>query len=1135
MQEKYAIRAKKILRKSLKIILWTLVSIIGLFLLLVLALQIPAVQNFAKNKAVTYLEGKIHTKVVINRIELGLPKKVILEGVYFEDQAKDTLLAGEKLAVDISLFELINNKVELNSIDLKGITAHISKDKKGVFNFDYIIRAFASKEQKTDSPPMEFEVDEINLDRVRFRYTDASENNDVAVFVNHFDTRIRKFDLNNLDFETAKAHIDGVNLKLRQGIVETVEEIKDVVNEKQQKENKILKLKLGDVDLSRINIDFEDEKSKLITKIKLQQMAVAFETIDIQKGLLALKKLQVSDTKGILALGKAERSLIKNDPTTVSPANNWKVQIGEISLKKVDFQFDYNNYAAQPGLDYRHMNLKNINLEADDLAYAVNNSSGKINSFSVTDKSGLNVQALTTNFSYTNKGASLKNLYLKTPQTQLRKEIVVTYPSIESLKENPGELTVSANLNNSKIGFRDVLLFAPNLKNTNPFKSNPNAVLTVNSRMEGKLRNLSIPKLEISGIGSTKLAASGRIIGLPDADKAYFDLKIQNAQSGAKDLNQLVPKGTLPNTIQLPAQFAAKGTFKGTLKNFITDMNIGSTFGNAKVKARLDRRTKNRETYQGQAELDNFDLGKLIKNDSIGKISLKANVKGTGLNPKTANAAVDGTVIKAGFNGYTYTNLNLNGKINKGLFEVKADTKDPNLTFNLAANGSFRDKYPSGKMKLNIDIADLNKLNLHAGPLKLRGEIDADIQSADLDYLNGTVVANKFIIATDKDQFPLDSITVTASTTADKNILQVKSQFIDAEVDGKYKLSKMATAIQNSIATYYDFNSGTKKPKTDNQQFAFKINVKDNRILAKILPKLKSLEPITLNGRYNSVNDTIVVSGNIPKLIYGDTDITGAVLNINTQDKVLNYNLAVGAIKQGSLELAATNLSGKAANNVLDYTLQLKDLKGTERYLIAGTVKANNGNNDINLNPANLILNYEKWNLSEQNLLRLGSNGFYADNFALSKDGSLISMQSVNTEPNAPIEVNFKDFEIETLTNLAQKSDFQMGGKINGEALLKNLQSSPVFTSDLTVTDFTFRKEAVGTLKINVNNQTANRYDAKIELSGLDNQMNLDGNYNNASGTFDLNLAIAQLQLKSLQGFTYGNLKESNGYLSGDL
>jgi hypothetical protein len=43
-----------------------------------------SVQNFAKNKVVTFLEGKIKPKQT-TRIEIGLPKKVILEGIYFED------------------------------------------------------------------------------------------------------------------------------------------------------------------------------------------------------------------------------------------------------------------------------------------------------------------------------------------------------------------------------------------------------------------------------------------------------------------------------------------------------------------------------------------------------------------------------------------------------------------------------------------------------------------------------------------------------------------------------------------------------------------------------------------------------------------------------------------------------------------------------------------------------------------------------------------------------------------------------------------------------------------------------------------------------------------------------------------
>ena len=88
-------KIKKASLKITKILLWIIGSVIGLFLLLVIALQIPAVQNFAKDKAISFLQTKIDTKVSVGRIEIGLPKNIILEEVYFEDQQKDTLLYGK--------------------------------------------------------------------------------------------------------------------------------------------------------------------------------------------------------------------------------------------------------------------------------------------------------------------------------------------------------------------------------------------------------------------------------------------------------------------------------------------------------------------------------------------------------------------------------------------------------------------------------------------------------------------------------------------------------------------------------------------------------------------------------------------------------------------------------------------------------------------------------------------------------------------------------------------------------------------------------------------------------------------------------------------------------------------------------
>jgi hypothetical protein len=137
--------------------------------------------------------------------------------------------------------------------------------------------------------------------------------------------------------------------------------------------------------------------------------------------------------------------------------------------------------------------------------------------------------------------------------------------------------------------------------------------------VHGKVKDIEIPNLEISGIGSTDLAASGRITGLPDVQKAQFNLVIRDFNTSAKDVNSFVPPNTLPTNLQLPAQLSARGTFKGKINDFITNLNVNSSYGAAKVTANFDSKRKNFERYDADAELKNFDLGNPIKTKTLGK------------------------------------------------------------------------------------------------------------------------------------------------------------------------------------------------------------------------------------------------------------------------------------------------------------------------------------------------------------------------------------------------------------------------------------------------------------------------------------------------------------------------------------
>lgn len=1127
-------KSKKIALKSLKILLWIIGSLIGLFLLIVIALQIPAVQNFAKNKAVSFLEDKIKTKVEIGKIEIGFPKKIILENVFFEDQQQDTLLYGKKLKLDISLFKLLDNQLEINLVQLEGIHSKISKNSNGKFNFDYIIEAFSSEEtQKKNEELIIISLSKIILDDFSFTFEDTVSKNDFALKLTHFDTEIETFDLDKMTFDVPEINLDGLQLQLNQGIAEASS--KSVKTVKKEVESNPIQISNENTTLSNISIIYKDETSKLDTKVQFKKLQIAFESIDLIKQKIKIKELLLSETNGKIALGKSEKQAIENQNLETATSFPWEIELNKIVFQKINFSFDdANAIKIENGIDYAHLDLSNLNFEATNLKYAASSTSGIINSFSASEKSGLIVQQLKANFYFSEtNGAFLKNLYLKTPNSEIKDHLVAKYKNINFLTENLSQLEINLQLVNSKIAVQDLLLIAPQLANTQPLNTNKNAVILIDGKVYGRLNKLTIPTFKFSGIGNSSASISGKINGLPEVENAYFDLDIQSLKTTATDIAAFVPAGVIPNTIQLPSKIKLEGKFKGKIAYFNTDLLATTSMGNALLKADFNQTQKNKETYSAETLLDEFELGAFLKNEKLGKLSVKANVEGVGLNPKTANATIISEISNAEFNQYVYQNISMNGKIANGNYKAAIDSKDENLFFNLAANGGFSGENPSLKLNLKLDIADLRKLNLHAGYLKLKGNVDADFDSLNLDNLNGKLTITNTFVALESKQFPLDSIQLVAASSVDKSSIILKSQFANASLAGKYKLTTLADAVQNSIYKYYNL-SNEQERESEPQQVQFSLLVKNDSLFKKLIPSLKNLSAIKVEGNYNSVNDSIQVDATIPKLNYNDIVISNAVLKIDTKENALTYNLVVDDVKNPSFQLPYATVFGKIKNNTIDYDVQLKDNKKVERYLFAGTLKNVEGSTEIAFKNENLKLNYENWNIDKNNLVKIEKTGIIIRDLIVTNGTNKVAINSENAEANSPIEVNFEDFELKSITSFVE-SDFDLKGKINGTTKISNLSTSPVFIADLNIGNLAIKQDTVGNINIRVDNQTANVYEAKVKISGVENAVLLDGKYFAADETLDLQLVIDQFQMKSIQAFTFGNLNNSTGFLNGKL
>lgn len=1140
-------------RIALKTILWIVASVIFLVLLVVILIQIPAVQNFAKDKAVTFLQNKIHTKVEIGHISLDLPKMLVLEDVFFEDQKRDTLLAGDKLKVDISLLKLLDNQVEINEINLQGITTNIYRDRDSSFNFDYIIKAFASEQKKdpdTAASTMKFSVDKIILDRIHVGYKDLTTGNDIKFKLGHFDTRIKDFDMDKMKFTIPRVNLYDVDARIIQTPAGSI------INQTAKVDTAIkpinMLLDLGIFDLQRIKVDYRS--NEMTAKVDMNKFLVEMDDIDLKNQKVAVKNIELSNTKAALTFAKpktivkAAEKAVKRLDTLVSAQNTrpWTATLGQITFINNDIKYD--NEATAPvvrGLDYSHMHVRNLNADAEDIAYSAQEIKGRINEFTFDEKSGLTVKKFHTTFFYGPRNAYLNNLLLETPRTVIQRDVRVSYPSVAAISKNIGLLTVNANLNGSKLGLSDVLLLMPNMRSMEPFKSSPNSVFRINGKVAGQVNNLQVENLDIAGLNNTRIKASATIKGLPDMNKVYADINLMDFNTNQADIAKLVPKGTIPASVSIPQSMNLRGTFKGGMKSFTTKLNLRSTYGGMNLVASMKNGTNKRSaSYTANIRANDLNVGALTKQpQTVGKVTMVANVKGVGLDPKTASLQFSGDVTQAYVKGYNYKNLLVKGTARNGSYVANARMKDPNINFTLDAKANLNKKYPSISGTLLVDSINLKALNFTKDEMRFHGKIIADVPTADPDYLNANIQATDLLIVNKDQRIKLDSVMLVSTATADSSTLVLKvGPMLNARMAGKYQLTKVGPAVQDLINKYFNMdlaNQATAKarPVYPPQQFTFNAKIIKTDLITQFVPDLKQMEPVILSGRFNSAAGELIVNGAVPRVVYGTNTVNNAVLAINTGNNALNYSLTADQIKSGaSINLLNTSVTGNAQNDKLNLNLQVRDIEKKERYRIAGVFSVLPNEYQFSFVQNGLLLNYMPWTVNPDNALQFGNRGLFARNFSMTNANQVLSANSTSNEMNSPIKIDFRNFQIETITRMAQQDSLQVGGMINGTAQLSNLQKSMEFTAALDIKDFSFKGDTVGNVALKVNNQTANAYNASMSITGYDNQVDMTGIYYTApESRFDLNLNIVRLNMKSIQGFSFGNIRNSTGTITGQL
>ena len=134
-------------------------------------LNIPYVQKRLSLAVADELSALLSTKVEIERIDLGLLNRVIIQNISVEDQDKKEMFHVSRFSAKYEITPLLRGQIRISSVQLFGLRANLAqKDEDTEPNFKFVLDAFASKDTVKKDLDLDLRINTILIRRGQIHY-----------------------------------------------------------------------------------------------------------------------------------------------------------------------------------------------------------------------------------------------------------------------------------------------------------------------------------------------------------------------------------------------------------------------------------------------------------------------------------------------------------------------------------------------------------------------------------------------------------------------------------------------------------------------------------------------------------------------------------------------------------------------------------------------------------------------------------------------------------------------------------------------------------------------------------------------------------------------------------------------------
>lgn len=774
-------------------------------------------------------------------------------------------------------------------------------------------------------------------------------------------------------------------------------------------------------------------------------------------------------------------------------AKNTRVKIIDENLENPEvFVFDHIDLQAN------HFKIHGPDITAD------------IRKLSFLIKDGMTVKNLTADFAYTATNLTFKDLNLETLESTVIGDVDLDF-SKNGMADFANQVVITANFKDSKVATNDLNTFY------NEF--GPDQLILLDTELKGILNDFKTNNLHLR-IGSTNIEGDFSFLNILDTEKEYaITATDHNLVTNYYDLRRFMPRvfgDVLPQELKELKNFRLRGNTSIINNELITKGVLDSDIGRARVDLKIGNLNNiDYAYYKGTMDLRDFNLGKISKTTSLGKVSGSLKVDGRGFNKDNVDTEISGSISSFAFEGYNYKDIVVSGHMKNPLFNGNLKIDDPNLKMEFTGLIDASAKMNKLDFKVNVEFAELNQLNLvtRDSISVFTGNILVDMEGNTIDEVIGTINFNETFYQSERDYYYFDDFTVTSTFDGPVRTIDINSpDIITGKITGEFLIEDIPNLFQNGVASIYA--NYIPREVTTNQYINYEFEI-FNKIVDVFVPQIKFGDHTRVKGAVFSDQSKFELDFRSPEILLFNNYIGKLNIQMDNDNPLYNTYISADSIDAGFYDIKGLNVINKTLNDTMYVRAEFKggskkeDLFNLSLY---HTINAA-GKSVIGVKKSDITYKDNVWYLNEHNN-RLNKVVFddnfteiRIDSLVLSHQNELIQMAgTLRDSTYKDLKIRFKDVNIGHIT--PDIDSLRLKGNLNGK--LDFLQKDGAYypNSSMAIDGVVINEIAFGDFKLDIEgNEDLTKYNINTTLVN-------DGVKSiNAVGRIDVTPKNPQIQL----------------------